>query len=174
MHATPQYATPEQEAEWQKKIAVQNRRLLWWIFGLLMLFPLSYLYARMQRENVCEAIVASMGTSWQPGTTIFLEVQDADPSSALISRCNGGPFTVLKASQAVVGNRSLGLRGMPDPLIDPATGRSGVKVSVAGIRWWGPFRVHADVNYGSGGDTYTVVKTLRGWVVTSREMTWIS
>jgi len=167
----------ERMEQWQKQASAQNQRLLWCVFGVLMLFPLGQIFTAWQRDNVLAAVVRAQSPS-SIVPVIFLSIDGADPSNAFINRFKRSSLVVRKASQAIDKSPPNAPRLSPPStiLIDTASGQRGVKLELDrnSIQWRGPFWGKVAVNFPGAGYDYSVVLTPLGWICVGKKMSWIS
>jgi hypothetical protein len=107
----------------------------------------------------------------QRAVTYFIEIQDADPSSAFIARFSDVDHKVKVASKAYYG------RGAS--VTDRSNHSQALLFRVDGIKWLDSNTAEVTGGYyegdlSSSGNIYRVQRTRSGWKVTNDVMEWIS
>lgn len=126
----------------------------------------------VQEFRIYESIVQTLIGSNPSSRTIFLSIDNADPSDELISRFNASGLMVKRASEAHFDETK-------SAWTDHSSGREAVRIDLGSIRWVFGDRVEATGGLTCGmlcgaGGIYQLVKTHGRWTVTECRDRWVS
>ncbi len=145
------------------------------VFGFVMLAGLWLLfgvYINAQKEAIAEAILLDK-FKMTANATIFVSIDDNDPSDNFVRRLNSRNITVLKPSEGVAKNDAFG-DSWGHYYVDKATGQKGKLTRIGKPGWVVPFFVWVGVSYPGNGESFNLRKSWRGWSVTNKRMSWIA
>lgn len=164
----------------------KERRQIRPVFRVLLFFIVLFLlgkvvlllfgiYARTQQDNIREAIVRSHLQTVSTSIIFVSFVEQGvaqEPSNGFLQRFGNSGVLVRKPSQGARQSQPND-GGWGTYYIDNLTGQKGRPFYIGDMSWAGPFKAYVEVGHPGHGERFTVVRTLQGWVVTHKKMSWI-